>query len=277
MTTTTIDGVRGYQRFALANTFTKALADRALLVLIAGLAMGAFNVMMGPMFVALEEAITEMMEALPEGIMAIAGGADMATADGFYTGEMYSIMVPFAVIYVAVASAAKAFGGEMEHQTIGLVAASPIRRTRLAVDKVAAMVIHAFAAATIMALGMLIGAAIADLDISTANTIAITVMVSLLACAAGGLAMVISIITGRGTLAILVALLVSVLAYAWSSFLPMAESVADLAWLSPWHHYIGTDPLGSGIDLASAALLLILAVVPLVAGVYLFRRRDIAA
>jgi ABC-2 type transport system permease protein len=277
MTSTTMSGVRSYQRLTLTNTFTKALADRALLVLIAGLSMGIFNVMMGPMFLALEDAIEEMLEAMPESIMAIAGGADMATASGFYTGEMYSIMVPFAVIFVAVASAARAFGGEVENQTIGLVAASPIRRTRLAVDKVAAMVIHVFVAAAIMGLGVWIGAAIAELDISTANIVAITFMVSLLACAAGGLAMVISIISGRGTMAILVAMLVAVFAYAWSSFVPMADAIADWAWLSPWHQYIGTDPLGSGIDWPSAALLLILAIVPLVIGVHLFRRRDIPA
>jgi ABC-2 type transport system permease protein len=72
-------------------------------------------------------------------------------------------------------------------------------------------------------------------------------------------------------------MLVAVFAYAWSSFVPMADAIADWAWLSPWHHYIGTDPLGSGIDWPSAALLAILAVLPLVAGVYLFRRRDIPA
>jgi ABC-2 type transport system permease protein len=277
MTTTTIGGVGRYQRLALANSFTKAVADRLLLVLIAGVAMGAMNVMMGPMFVALEEAIEEMMAALPDSIMAIAGGADMATASGFYTGEMYSIMVPFAVIYVAAASAARAFGGEVESKTIGLVAASPIRRRRLAADKVAAMVVHVVLTASIMGLGTWIGAAIVDLDISAANIVAITLMVSLLACAAGGLAMVVSIITGRGTMAILIALLVAVLAYAWSSFVPMAEQIADWAWLSPWHHYIGTDPLGTGVEWASAALLAILAVVPLVAGVALFRRRDLPA
>jgi ABC-2 type transport system permease protein len=277
MTSTTMNGVRSYQRLALTNSFTKALADRALLVLIAGLGMGALNVLRGPMFLALEDAIEEMLAAMPESIMAIAGGADMATASGFYTGEMYSIMVPFAVIFVAVASAARAFGGEMENQTIGLVAASPIRRTRLAGDKVAAMIVHALVAAAIMGLGVWIGAAIADLDISTANIVAITLMVTLLACAAGGLAMVISIITRRGTMAILISMLVAVFAYAWSSFVPMADTIADWAWLSPWHQYIGTDPLGSGIDWASAALLLILAIIPLAAGIYLFRRRDLSA
>jgi len=58
---------------------------------------------------------------------------------------------------------------------------------------------------------------------------------------------------------------------------PMADATEGLAWLSPWHHYIATDPVGGGLDLGSAALLTILAVVPVAAGVALFKRRDIAA
>ena len=72
-------------------------------------------------------------------------------------------------------------------------------------------------------------------------------------------------------------MLVAIVMYAWSSFVPMADAIADLAWLSPWHHYIATDPMGRGIDWPSAVLLTILAVIPLVASVYLFKRRDVAA
>ena len=69
----------------------------------------------------------------------------------------------------------------------------------------------------------------------------------------------------------------AVAAYAWSAFVPLADPIAQLVWLSPWHHFIGTDPMSNGVDWASAGWLLILAVVPIVAGVYLFRRRDIPA
>ena len=166
----------------------------------------------------------------------------------------------------------------MENQTIGLVHVQPHRRTRLALRQGRGHGHprrhgggdHGPAAS---------GSAsfVSGIDISTVNIVAITVMVTLLACSVGGLAMVISIITGRGTAAILMAMLVAVLVYAWSSFVPMADAIADLAWLSPWHQYIATDPLGSGIDWASAALLAVLAVLPLVVGVYLFKRQDIPA
>ena len=275
--TTTLAGVRSYQRLALTNSFTKAIVDRLLLVLIVGLGLGAMGLSMGPMYLALEDVLVEMLSQFPESIMAIAGGADMATASGWYTGEMYSIMVPFALAFVAAASAARAFGGEMENSTIGLVMSTPTRRTRLAVNKGAAMVIHVAVAAGLIGLMVWIGVIVSGIDISIGGVVAISLMVSLLSVFVGGVSMVVSIITGRGTLAIVAALLVAVAMYVWSSFVPMADAITDLAWLSPWHHYIATDPLGSGIDWGSALLLAILAVLPLLAGVYLFKRRDIAA
>lgn len=277
MTTTTLPGVRSYQRLALSNSLTKAVMDRLLLTLIVGLGVGAMGLVMGPMWLALEDIIGEMLSQFPESIMAIAGGADMATASGWYTGEMYSIVVPFAVMFVAASSAARAFGGEMENETIGLVMSTPTRRTRLATNKVLAMVIHVFVAAGLVGLMVWIGIAASGIDIGIGNVVAISLMLSLLSVFVGGVSMVISIVSGRGVVAILAGMLVAIVMYAWSSFVPMADAIADLAWLSPWHHYIGTDPLGSGVDWASAALLVVLAVGPLVFSVYLFKRRDIAA
>jgi ABC-2 type transport system permease protein len=277
VTSTTLPGVRSYQRLALSNSLTKAVMDRLLLTLIVGLGVGAMGLVMGPMWLALEDIIGEMLSQFPESIMAIAGGADMATASGWYTGEMYSIVVPFAVMFVAASSAARAFGGEMENETIGLVMSTPTRRTRLATNKVLAMVIHVVTAAGLVGLMVWIGIAASGIDIGIGNVVAISLMLSLLSIFVGGISMVVSILSGRGVVAILAGMLVAIVMYAWSSFVPMADAIADLAWLSPWHHYIGTDPLGSGVDWASAALLVVLAVVPLVFSVYLFKRRDIAA
>lgn len=277
MTTTSLPGVRNYQRLALTNSFAKAIMDRLLLATIVGLGVGAMGLSMGPMWLALKDVIGEMLSQFPEELLSIAGGADMATASGWYTGEMYSIVVPFAIMFVAVSSAARAFGGEMESETIGLVMSTPTRRTRLAVDKIAAMVIHVALASGLVGLMVWMGVALSGIDIAVSNIFAISFMVALLSVIVGGIAMMVSIIAGRGVMAILVGMLMAVVMYAWSSFVPLADAVADLAWLSPWHHYIATDPMGSGIDWASAALLAVLAAIPLVASVYLFKRRDIAA
>jgi ABC-2 type transport system permease protein len=277
MTTHVLPGVRGYQRYALANPFTKAITDRLLLAVLVGLAGAGMGFVMGPMYLALEDILADMLAQMPKEIMSIAGGVDMATPAGWYTGEMYSIVFPFAVMFVAAASGARAFGGEMEDRTLGLVMSTPTRRTRLAVHKAVAMVVHVVIAVALLSLGVWSGALVAGVDIDAVDVLAIGFMLALLSCSVGGLAMLVSIVGGRGVMAILVAMLVAVIAYAWSAFVPLADPIAELVWLSPWHHFIGTDPMSNGVDWASAAWLLILAVVPLAAGVSLFKRRDIPA
>jgi ABC-2 type transport system permease protein len=277
MTTQTLPGVRRYQRLALANPLAKAIADRLMLATLVGIAAAGMGFVMGPMYLALKDVLAEMLAQMPEGIMSIAGGVDMATPAGWYTGEMYSIVFPFAVMFVAAASAARAFGGEVEDRTLGLVMSTPTRRTRLAVDKAVAMIVHVLVAVGLLSLGVWLGAAVAGVAVGPSDVLAIGLMLALLSIALGGLSMVISIVSNRGTMAILVSMLVAVAAYAWSAFVPLADPIAQLVWLSPWHHFIGTDPMSNGVDLASAGWLLILAVVPIVAGVYLFKRRDIPA
>lgn len=275
MTTMTVDGVRGYRRLVLANTFSKAVADRMLLAVIAGAALALMNVAMGPMFVSMADSIAEMMSSMPDSFMAIAAGADMATPAGFYTGEVYSIMAPFVVIYVALASITKAFAGEVEDMSMGLLIANPVSRTRLAVNKFLAMIVHAIVAASLIGLGTWLGVTIGGLDVATSNIVAITVHLAVLAVMFGALAMVISVVSGRRLVALLSVFMIALVAYLWSGFVPLVDSIASLANLSPWHHYIGGDPLSQGVDLGSLALLVVLTAVFVGTGIALFRRRDI--
>lgn len=277
MTSHTLSGLRPYQRIAITNSLTKAISDRLLVATIVGLAGAGMGFVMGPMYLALEDSLAELLEQLPESIMAIAGGVDMATPAGWYTGEMYSIVFPFAVMFVAALSAARAFGGEMEQRTIGLVMSTPTRRTRLAVEKALAMVCHVVLATGLLSVGVWAGAVLVGVDIGAGDVLAIGLMLALVSTAVGGLAMVVSVVSGRAVVAVLAAMLAAIVGYAWSSFVPLADPIADLVWLSPWHHYIGTEPMSRGVDWLSAAWLAILAIVPIAAGVYLFKRRDIAA
>jgi ABC-2 type transport system permease protein len=275
MTSSTMSGVRGYRRLTLANTFTKALTDRMLLVSIVGVALGAMSVTLGPMFLSLEESLGEMLSAMPESFLALVGGVDMATPAGWYSGEMYSIMVPFAVIYVAVASASKAFAGEVEDGTMGPLIANPVSRTRVAVDKIVAMCLHVAIAATLIGVGTWVGVVVAGLAIPTSHIVAITVHLTLLGIVFGALAALLSILTARRTAALLIAVGLALVAYVWSSFLPLIDSISGLANLSPWYHYIGVDPLVDGFEWSSLGLLAILGILLAVGSIAVFKRRDI--
>lgn len=266
---------RAHQRIALANTLTKSVADRLPTSIVVGVFLGFMGLVLGPMYTFIEDTISEMMALLPPEMLRMVGNVDMSTPGGFISGEMYSMMAPAAVIYVALASGAKAFAGEVEAGTIGLLAANPVSRRRLAVDKTLAMLIHVVLASLLTFLGVWLGIAIAGLPVSGGNLAAMTLHMILLSTAAGALCTLIAVLTARRMLSLLVAAAVAFVAWVVASFLPLAESLEGLAGFSPWYHYNAADPLANGLDPVSVALLLILTAVLSAATVVAFERRDL--
>jgi ABC-2 type transport system permease protein len=267
--------VRPYQRLAITGTFSKAVADRLPTAVVAGGLMGLMGLVLGPMFVPMQDSIGEMMAMIPEEFSSFFGGADMATPAGFLNGEMYSMMAPAAVIWVAIASASKALAGEIEAGSMGLLAINPVSRRHLAADKALAMLVHVALASLLTGIGVWMGVLMAGLPVAASGVLAVSLHLALLGMATGGLALLLSVITGRRMLSLLLAAGAAFLAYVVASFLPLSESLEGLAGLSPWYHYNGSDPLSNGLDVASAGILTLLTAVLLGASVWLFERRDI--
>lgn len=274
-TDSTVLRARPHQRIALANTFTKSVADRTPLALLVGSFLGFMGLVLGPMFTSVRDSLVDFMELMPPELVAMVGGVDMTTPEGWISGEMFSIMAPAAVIYVAIASGAKAFAGEMEAKSVGLLVANPVSRRRIGVDKAVAMLIHVGLASLIMAVGIWLGIVIGDLPIPAANLAAVTLHMALLCAATGGLAMLIAVATGRRMLGLLLAAGVAFVAYLMSWLLPLSDALEPLAVLSPWYHYNGSDPLANGAHWVSLLILAALTVVTLWASVRVFERRDL--
>ncbi len=268
-------GARPHQRIALANTFTKSVADRTPLALLTGAFLGFMGMVLGPMYTSVRGSLLDFMELMPPELVAMVGGVDMTTPAGFISGEMFSIMAPAVVIYVAIASGAKAFAGEMEARSVGLLVANPVSRRRIGVDKAVAMLVHVALASLLMAAGTWLGIIIGDLPVPAANLAAITLHMALLCAATGGLAMLIAVLTGRRMVGMLLAAAVAFVVYIVASFLPLAGSLEALSRLSPWYHYNGSDPLANGADWGSIVILVALTTVPSAAAVLAFERRDL--
>ena len=182
----------------------------------------------------------------------------MATPAGFLNGEMYSMMAPAAVIWVAIVSASKALAGEFEAGSMGLLGDQPSSVAGLAPDKAVAMLVHVVLATLLTSLGVWVGICIADLPVPAMNVVAMSLHLALLGTAVGGLALLLSVVTGRRIMGLLLAAGAAFVAYVVASFLPLSETFVGLAGLSPWYHYNGSDPLGNGLDAASAGVLALL-------------------
>jgi ABC-2 type transport system permease protein len=266
---------RPHQRLALSNHLTKSVADRAPLAVIVGAFLGLMGLVLGPMYGSIKDSLAAFIELMPPELVAMVGGVDMTTPSGWISGEMFSIMAPAAIILVAITSGAKAFAGEMEAGSIGLLVANPISRTRVGVEKALAMLVHVAISSLLLALGVWLGIVLGGLAIPAGNLLAITLGCALLATTAGGLAMLIAVFTGRRLVGLLGAAGVALLAYLVAWLLPLADALEPLAVLSPWHHYNGSDPLANGFEPVSMAILAGLAMLLLWASIRRFQGRDL--
>ena len=285
--TTMLDRVRGNPllnkvigRFAgsarVSSIWLKTMSEYQTLLLITSavmfLIMGA---LIGPMYASIPAETLTTFEQLPEQLMALFGGGDMSTPEGWYTLETFGLMAPVAVILVTVVMGAGALAGEESRRTMGLLLACPISRSRVVFEKAIPMVLFAFLVGFATFAGVALGSLIADLGMSIGNIAATATLQVLVGLVFGSLAFALSAGTGRTSISIYGAVGAALFFHLVNSFGALNDGIADLAWLTPFHYYLGNDPLNSGMDWVNAAVLAVLSVVLIGLSVGLFQRRDI--
>lgn len=239
--------------WSVRSVYARTLAERLMLAALTGLGLFAMGLWMGPMFNSLEDSLVEMSESFGDSLNALFG--DFATAEGWFTGEMYSLFAPALLVYVAVSSAAVAFAQEQEEHHIGLLAANPVGRPRLMVEKAAATATHVAIVALLTGLGTWGGVQLGSLDIAASKVAAITAHFLLFGTLVAATAMYLGIRIGRRVPTMVVTAGLVVVAYVWGSFAPQSAALDGLAVLSPWYWYFGSNALDEGVHWAHLALL----------------------
>lgn len=273
MATNSLPSVSRFRAWRVANVFTKSLADRTTLVVVTGVILFLLGLWMGPLYNSLEDSLAEMAADLGDGVTRMFG--DLATPEGWLSAEMYSILAPAAVFYVAVSSGARTFATEEEERSIGLLAANPLSRTSIAAQKAAATVVHVVVVVLACGLGTWAGVQLGALDVPAASVAAINLHLALLGIVVAGLAMLTAVLTGRRAVSMVTAGAIALVGYLWGTFAPLSDALEGLAVLSPWHWYFGFDPLLNGVDWGYAALLAVLGAALVGGAAWVFRRRDL--
>ncbi len=165
------------------------------------------------------------------------GGVDMSTATGYLQGEVFAISVPIAMIVLTATIGARALAGEEESRTMGLLLVS--------------------------------------LDVSVLNLAITCFLATLLGMVFGALALLVSAGTGRVRWAVGAAAGAGLVGYVLQSFPPLSQQYDEWVRLSPFHYYLGSDPLVNGMPWGHAAVLLAVFVVLVGLAVPLFDRRDL--
>jgi ABC-2 type transport system permease protein len=222
----------------------------------------------------------QMQQALrnyPEGILQAFNYDDLTSPAGYLGSSVYGLLVPLLVAVFAIAFGTRAVAGDEEAGTLDLLLAHPVSRTRVALQRFAALAAALVLVAAVLWLAMLAIAGPAELEgVTAAELAAATTQLALFGACLGALAFAVGAATGRKALALGASAGVAVLTYLANGVFPQVKGLEWTRDLSPWHWYLGGEPLKHGLQVGDSLLLLAVTVGLVAAGTWRFNRRDVA-
>jgi ABC-2 type transport system permease protein len=220
--------------------------------------------------------VLDALDAYPEAMLEALNMQDLTRPEGYLGSSVFGLLVPFLVAIFAIAAGTKALATDEETGTLELVMAHPVSRTTLVLQRFGS-VITALAVTTLA-----IFAAVAALrgpaqfsEVSIGHIAAISLQLLLFGLFFAALAFAVGAFTGRKLLAIGVAAAVVVVGYLANAFLPQAQGLEWTRNVSPFHWYLGGDPLINGVQWAGVGLLAGGTAIVLALGTLRFQRRDL--
>jgi ABC-2 type transport system permease protein len=233
------------------------------------------GVMIGPIYTFIDDTMLGFLDEFPETLLALFGGGDMSTPEGWYQLETFGMMAPIAVMVVTVAIGSRALAGEEEHRTMGLLLANPVKRSTVVYQKAFAMVAYAFGVGIAIFAGVAVGSLLGGLGMDVGNIAATSLLVTLVGLAFGAFSLLLSAGSGRVKAAVYGTAGMALVLYVLNAFAPFSESLAGAARISPFYYYLGSDPLNNGMDWTHGAVLTVLCVVLIVGAAATFQRQDL--
>jgi ABC-2 type transport system permease protein len=224
-----------------------------------------------------QPSLNDYLDSMPEAFRSLfaTSGADMSTPVGYVQVEFMSFMGPILVILYAVMQGSSAVAGEEERRTMDLLLATPVSRTRMLLEKAAAMAAGTALLAGAMGVALVVEGRLFDLVIPPGRVTAAMLHLALLGMVFGAIALAVGAATGSLGLSRAVPTAVAVVTYLVNGLGPMVSWLEPLQRYSPFYQYIAHDPLRTGVSSAAVgvAVLTVLALVAIAARG--FARRDV--
>jgi ABC-2 type transport system permease protein len=262
----------------LRNVFTKTLWDARRSLLAWAVAIAAVAAMYAAFWPTVNT--PEMQQALrnyPEGVLEAFNYDDLTSPAGYLGSSVYGLLIPLLVAVFAIAYGTRAVAGDEEAGTLDLLLAHPVGRTRLALERFAALAAALVLVGAVLWLAMLAIARPAELEgVTAAKLAAATAQLVLFGACLGALALAVGAATGRKALALGVGAGVAILTYLANGVFPQVQGLEWTRDVSPWHWYLGGEPLKNGLQAGDSLLLLAVTLVLVAVGTVVFNRRDVA-
>ena len=219
----------------------------------------------------------DLLDKMPEALAKLFIGevSDLTSPEGYLNSQLFVLFVPLLFLFFAIARGSGAIAGEEEKGTLDLLLSYPLKRSRVLMEKFAAMVVTILALALVLWLSMAVGAVAIGMDISLVRIAEATLSAALLGLTFGALALALGCARSNRGLSIGVASALGVAAYFVNALAPVVDALEPFQELSLFYYYIGADPLTNGLDLGHARVLVGLTAVFFVVALVTFERRDL--
>lgn len=271
-TATVLPGASGPARAFGRTMFTKTLYDNRRVFTTWAAATGLLAMMYAAFY---PQISADAMAGVPEAMRGF-GLDDASSAAGYLQGAVFGLLVPLLATFYGAATGARMISADEESGYLDLLLAHPIGRARLLLHRYAALAAGAAAIAAVVLGAVLAVRSSADLgSVPVGHFAAQALNLALLAALFGALSTCLGAATGMGRATVFgVSAAAGVAAYALNGFAPQIG--ADwLRHLTPYHYYIGGEPLKNGVQALDAGVLAAATTVLITAALWRFARRDL--
>ena len=272
--------------FGFGSPFGKTIRDSRRVMLLVGGLLAILIIGVSKAIVqefatpASREGLANIIAAVPPILAGLAGKPVNVETLGGYLSYKYGTFFPIIASLWSILALSGTLAGEARRGSLDVVAAAPISRRRIALEKLFGHLAVLTFAMVLVFFGIVIAGSTAQGlpgdEISVTAAAGYTIWLWLLAVVAGGLAFAIAPFFGRGA-AIGIAGAVMFGGFILNGYAAAIPAVAPLSNLTWWGWTTNHLPLAGQFDWVSLVPVAVLAIVLLAIGVEAFVRRDLGA
>jgi ABC-2 type transport system permease protein len=215
-----------------------------------------------------------MLESMPPELITAMGFESITTAAGYVSSTVHSLLGAVLTLVCAIGLGARLIAGNEEDGTLELELSAPVPRLQVYLERLAVLWVTVLVLTVVLSAVLGVLSVLLDLDLSPVNLMAANTGLLLFGGALGTVAFATGAATGRRGTALAVAAAVAVTAYLLSYLGPLVEA-PWMESISPFHWYIGAEPLSTGFDWPGLALLAALSLFAALTGAIAFIKRDL--
>jgi len=242
-----------------------------------GVALAALALLVASLYDAalqMRAQLEQLLDTLPSELMLFVGGVDRVFSPAGFLDTRFFSMMPLLLGVFAVIIGSGLIAGDEENGTLDLILAHPVRRFDLIVGRWLAFCAALLGILAMAWLGLIIASSFTSINFGWLDMAPPFVSLFGILVWFGGLALLLSMIVPSRRLAASLTGLILAASYFITTLARISPSLNALAQWSPLTYYQGGSAL-EGFNAGEFAGLLLMSLVFVAMGAWLFQRRDI--